>query len=227
MAHVVEGVLEILEEHLGVGKPVQKEMEIVGVQGVRDYEKLAVLDLHVVGEVIVAQVRVVEEAPLLGNQLDRPGARLSAVPPKGSLSGYLLGQRDSSSDLLDFLFARQPEVFHPSVTVAADFMPSVYYRPSSLGICFKRLRNCEEGGLDVVSIEKVEDSPNCNAGFILEDGLHGQITIRDWSVSGYLSPEYLRTLVPEQDIPLTGCFVVDSYLQSQPFAIRPLDFWRS
>src|SRR5581483_3460547 len=178
-AKLVEAAPADVEEVRRPAEPLREDVAAVVVDhAVRHDEVALALHLGEVGEIVVVGVGVVDEAPLLHEQLARVHAgAVAAVPAERTLPGRLPEGLDRPLDVPALLLAVEQPVLLPAPPVAARLVTRLLQPLPNLRVSLEGDRRRVEGRLDAVLVEQAEEAPDARPATVLVDRLGAEVPV--------------------------------------------------
>ena len=172
----VERVLQVFKEILARGHAAADELGVVVGQAVRQHQMRAAIHPHVVGQLVVVGVGVVQEAAFLGHQPARVDAgTVAAIPAQRTRADRGLDRGDGAADALALFGLGQRLVALPAPAVRAHVPAGVADGGADLRVAFQRQPATEDGGRHAVRLQQPRDAPEADAAAILEHGFGRQV----------------------------------------------------
>ncbi len=220
----VEAVLQVAEELVAAVEPLgRREAHVVGVKRVGHDQLLASADALPVGQLIRIGIGQIEEAALLGPDLQRVfrGAALIEAERPGAGDGGVQANRFVDVGLLGRI--GMVAVVDPFQTVAGDLPARFVHGRHRLGMARHGAGHAIDGDRHVAGREHPPQPPEAHPRAVFVDRLHVDVALaRPWRRSDDLREEGLRGGVAMQDVVLAAFLVVDDELHGDARAARPI-----
>jgi len=172
----VAGAAQVVLEALGVAEAGRhRELHVVVVERVGDDEVRLAADRHVVRQVVVIGVAVVEEAAMLGDQAPGVGRHAAGVPAHGAAAGQARDGLDAAGDVGALRVLVHLVVVDPAEGVAGHLMALVREGAGGGGVQLQRPAHAIDRQFQVALGKQAKDAPDPCPCAVVELAFHAAV----------------------------------------------------
>ena len=223
LAQLLQRVAQVALEAVGVAEAGgHGELHVVVVQRIGDDQLRLAVHLHVVRQVVVIGVALVEEAAMLGHQAPRVGADASGVPAHGPLAAEALDRLDAARDLGAFHRLGHRVVVDPAPGVGGDLMPRLGEGAGGGGVQLQRAADAIDRQPQIPLGEEAQHAPDAGPRAVVELAFHRAVALaQDGRAAGDLVQVELAAGIAVQHRVLAAFLVVQHEGEGDARAVRP------
>ncbi len=164
---LVEGIAQIAEELLALGKAIQRhDLHVIGIQRIRNDQLGFAIAPVVIGQIVSIGVGVIDKPALLDDQACGIGRGPALIPAQGACTCHLGMYFNGPGDMLAFDLFGHILIVDPFIAVAGDLPFGLLHGLDSVRIARHGQGHTIDGNRRLALDENLVQPPEADAGTV-------------------------------------------------------------